>query len=47
MPLMHLRSVANATGKEQDEKDKQDESKPTSAYHGAAQVKSAATEQEH
>jgi hypothetical protein len=37
-------SPAQAAGKKQNQQDKQNESKPTSAYHGSAQVKSAATE---
>jgi hypothetical protein len=40
-------SVTKATGKEENQKDKQNESKPTSAYHRSAQVKPAAAEQEH
>jgi len=40
-------SPAQATGKKQNQKDKQNESKPTSTYHRSAQVKPAAAEQEH
>jgi hypothetical protein len=40
-------SAAQATGKKHNQKDKQDESEPTSAHQGAAKIKSAATEQEH
>ena len=39
-------SAAKATGEEQNQKDKQDESKPTTSYHRSTEVKSAATEQE-
>jgi hypothetical protein len=45
--LYSVLSSAQAAGKKQNQKDKQNESKPTSAYHRAAQVKSAAAEQEH
>ena len=38
---------AQAAGKKQNQKDKQNESKPTSAYHRSAQVKPATTEQQH
>jgi len=40
-------SPAQTTGKNQNQKDKQDESKPTSTYHRSTQVKPAAAEQEH
>jgi hypothetical protein len=40
-------SAAQATGKKQHEKNKQDESKPTSAYQRSTEVKTSATEQEH
>jgi hypothetical protein len=40
-------SPAQGAGKKQNQKDKQNESKPTSAYHWSPQVKSAAAEQEH
>jgi hypothetical protein len=37
-------SPAQAAGKKQNQQDKQDESKPTTAYQRSAQVKAAATE---
>jgi hypothetical protein len=40
-------SPAQAAGKKENQKDKQDESKPTSAYHRSTEVKSATAEQEH
>jgi hypothetical protein len=40
-------SPAQATGKKQNQKNKQNEPKPTSAYHRSTQVKAAAAEQEH
>jgi hypothetical protein len=40
-------SPAQAAGEKENQQDKQDESKPTSAHHRSAQVKSAAAEQEH
>jgi hypothetical protein len=40
-------SPAQGAGKKQDQKDKQDESKPTSTHHRPTEVKAAATEQEH
>jgi len=42
-----LLSPAQAAGKKQNQQDKQNESKPTSADQRAAEIKSAATEQEH
>jgi len=39
-----LLSPAQTAGKEENQKDKQDESKPTSANQWSAEVKSAATE---
>jgi hypothetical protein len=55
MPIAILRppgphsvlSAAKAAGKKQNQKDKQDESKPTSADHRSTEVKTATTEQEH
>jgi len=40
-------SPAQAAGKKQNQKDKQNESKPTSAHQRSTEVKSAAAEQEH
>jgi len=40
-------SPAQIAGKIENQEDEQDESKPTSAYQRSADVKSAATEQEH
>ena len=40
-------SLPQVSGKEQDDKDKQDESKPTPADHRSPKIKYAATEQEH
>jgi hypothetical protein len=40
-------SPAQAAGKKQNQQDKQDESKTTTAYHRSAQVKSAAAKHEH
>ena len=40
-------SPAQAAGKKENQKDKQDESKPTAAYQRSTKVKSAAAEQEH
>jgi len=45
--LYSLLSPAQAAGKKQNQQDKQNESKPTSADQRAAEIKSAATEQEH
>jgi len=42
-----LLSPAQTTGKEQNQKDEQDDSKPTPTDQRAAEVKSAAAEQEH
>jgi cobalamin biosynthesis Mg chelatase CobN len=40
-------SAAKATGKKENQQDKQDESKSTATDQRSAEVKSAATEQEH
>jgi len=40
-------SVTKATGKKQNQKDKQNESKPTAAYQRSPKVKPPAAEQEH
>jgi len=42
-----LLSPTKAAGKKQNQTDKQDESKATSAYQRSTEVKTAATEQEH
>ena len=45
--LHALLSPTKAAGKKQNQTDKQDESKATSAYQRSTEVKTAATEQEH
>ncbi len=45
--LQAVLSAAKATGKKQYEKNKQNESKPTSTDQRSTQIKTATTEQEH
>jgi hypothetical protein len=45
--LHSLLAAAKATGEKENQKDEQDESKPTSAHQWSTQVKTAAAEQEH
>jgi hypothetical protein len=45
--LHSVLAAAKATGKKENQQDKQDESKPTSADQRSAKVKAAAAEQEH